>query len=344
MEGNFRNRVQSSVQEKRHNLEIWIETASQTEKACCLENAGEQAVIEQLVVLNQTLDKAERGTLGVCTVCHGQVEESLLAIDYTASVCLDDLSDEQRRQLELELEFSSEIQRALLPQQAPDIPGLDIAAYSRPAQIVGGDYFDFFRFNEGTHGLVIADVSGHGFSSSLLMSSLQTALHTLVSDNNSLTEVIQRINQYYLHNVNLTTFITIFLAQYDPKQQVLTYCNAGHNPPILLQRRTNGNNSITLLRPTAAAVGLVDEYKVRSEQVTLQPDDILLLYTDGLTEATGASQEEFGLDRLTRLVVENAGLSAHDMVSLVRNEVDKFSAGRPPADDLTMVAGRVLAQ
>ena len=268
MEKDFQNRVQISIQEKRHNLESWIETASQTEKTCCLENAGEQAVLEQLAVLDQTLDKAESGTLGVCSVCHGQVEQSLLAIDYTACVCLDDLSDEQRRQLESELEYSSEIQRALLPQQTPDIPGLEIAAYSRPAQIVGGDYFDFFQYEGGSHGLVVADVSGHGFSSSLLMSSLQTALHTLASDNHSLTEVIQRINHYYLHNVNLTTFITLFLGQYDPRQQVLTYVNAGHNPPILFHRQADGNGSTTWLCPTAAAVGLVEEYKVRSEQIS----------------------------------------------------------------------------
>src|SRR5512136_1104089 len=194
MEGNFQNRIQSSIQEKRHNLENWIGTASQPEKECCLENAGEPAVIEQLTVLDQTLEKAKNETLGICAICHGQVDESILAIDYTASVCLDCLSEEQRRQLESELEFSSEIQRALLPQQAPNFPGLDLAAYSRPAQIVGGDYFDFFQFSEGSYGLVVADVSGHGFSSSLLMSSLQTALHTLASDNHSVTEVIQRIN------------------------------------------------------------------------------------------------------------------------------------------------------
>ena len=343
MEENFRKRVQSSVQEKRHNLENWIETASQPEKDCCLENAGEQAVIKQLAVLDQTLEKAKTETLGVCAICHGQVDESILAIDYTATVCLDDLSEEQRRHLESELEFSSEIQRALLPHQPPNIPGLDIAAYSRPAQIVGGDYFDFFQFMEGSYGLVVADVSGHGFSASLLMSSLQTALHTLALDSNSVTEVIQRINQYYLHNVNLTTFITLFLGQYDSKEQLLTYCNAGHNPPLLFQWQADGDGTITLLRPTEAAVGLVEEYKVLSKQVMLQPGDILLLYSDGVTEATGSNQEEFGLDRLTRLVQENTGLSAHKLVSAVRNEMDDFSAGMSPADDVTLVAGRVLA-
>src|SRR5512136_314124 len=119
MEENFQNRVKSSIQDKRHNLENWIETASQPEKECCLENAGEPAVIEQLTVLDQTLEKANNDTLRICTISHGHVDDSILAIDYTATVCLDCLSEEQRRQLESELEFSSEIQRALLPQQAP---------------------------------------------------------------------------------------------------------------------------------------------------------------------------------------------------------------------------------
>jgi sigma-B regulation protein RsbU (phosphoserine phosphatase) len=341
MKKDFKDQVKTSVQEKHHNLEGWLETAPQIKKQCCLENAGEQAVSSQLSVLDQTLAKVENDTLGICEVCHGRVEESLLAIDYTASVCLNCLSDEERHHLESELEFSSEIQRALLPQQAPSIPGLDIAAYSRPAQIIGGDYFDFFQFSGGSFGLVVADVIGHGFSASLLMSSLQTALQTLALDNDSVAEVISRINRYYLHNVNLTTFITIFLGQYDPGRHILTYCNAGHNPPILYRRLADGKGSTHWLQPTAAAVGLVEEYKVRSEQITLQPDDTILLYTDGVTEATNPNQEEFGPERLMNLVLENASLSAQELVLVVRKSLADFCAGRSPADDLTVVTVKV---
>jgi sigma-B regulation protein RsbU (phosphoserine phosphatase) len=242
------------------------------------------------------------------------------------------------------LEFSTEIQRALLPQRAPTIPGLEIAAFSRPANIISGDYFDFFQFKGGSPGLVVADVVGHGFSASLLMSSLQSALHTLAMDNRSVINIIQRINQYYLHNINLTTFITVFLGQYDPDQQVLTYCNAGHNPPLLFRRQADGKASFSWLLPTAAAVGLVEEYKVRSEQVVLLRNDILLLYTDGVTELNSPNQEEFGKERLAGLVAQNADVSAPDLISAIRKELDAFSGRKPPKDDLTIIAVRVIAQ
>ena len=113
---------------------------------------------------------------------NGMVDESLLQMDYTASVCLGDYSTQERRQLEDELELSQVIQRALLPQQVPDMTGFDIAGYSRPAQIIGGDYFDFLRFKDGAHGFVVADVSGKGISAGILMTSLQTAFHTIVPE------------------------------------------------------------------------------------------------------------------------------------------------------------------
>src|SRR5574342_227883 len=110
-------------------------------------------------------------------------------MDYTAHVCLDHYSDEERQRLESELELSQVVQRALLPQRAPRISGVEIAGFSRPAEIIGGDYFDFFKFRDGSHGLVIADISGHGVSAAMLMSSLQTAIQTMAPDLDSPAEV-----------------------------------------------------------------------------------------------------------------------------------------------------------
>jgi sigma-B regulation protein RsbU (phosphoserine phosphatase) len=327
--------------EKHRNLDGWLETAPQTEKQRCLDCEDEKPVQEHLCVLDEVLEKADNETLGVCEVCHGHVDDSLLEIDFTATVCLDCLSDEEKRHLESELEFSSEIQRAYLPQEAPAIPGLDIAAFSRPAQIIGGDYFDFFRFGNGAHGLVIADVMGHGVSASLLMSSLQTALHTLIPDTASASNVIQRVNHYYLHNVNLTTFVTVFLGQFDPDRRILTYCNAGHNPPLLYRKQANGNAPVSWLRPTGAAVGLVEEYKLRTEQVTLQEGDIVLLYTDGLTEAANPQGHPFGNDRLAELVTQNASLSAQNLIAALRKGLTEFIGGASLADDVTMVVCKV---
>ncbi len=338
---NIYHRILNSVQEKRRNLDGWLETSPQPEKIRCVDCPDDQPVQEHLQVLDEAVQKAENETLGVCQVCHGHVEDSVLEIDYTASICLDCLSEDERRRLESELEFSSEIQRALLPQQAPAIPGLEVGAFSRPAQIIGGDYFDFIRFKQGAYGLVIADVMGHGVSASLLMSSLQTALQTLIPDTDSACDVIQRVNRHYLHNVNLTTFVTVFLGQFDPDRRLLTYCNAGHNPPLLQRKQPDGSAQAAWLKPTGAAIGLVEEYKLRSEQVALQAGDLLLLYTDGVTEAVNPQGEPFDQDRLAELASRNAHLSAQEIISALRTGLDDFVDQGTLADDATMVVCKV---
>jgi len=342
MESDVIGRIQAGLECKRENLVHWLESAPEVEKEtclCCEDEVDEQEVQAHLQVIDTALDKAADQTLGVCDVCHGQVEARLLEMDYTASVCLDHYSDEERRQLENELELSQVVQRALLPRETPSIPGVDLAAFSRPAQIVGGDYFDFFRFHDGAHGLVIADVEGHGVSSGMLMSSLQTALHTLVPDNDSPVPVLERINRFYIHNINFTTFVTVFLSRFDPATRELTYASAGHNPPLLLH--LNGGTSASWLNPTAAAIGLTEEYHVRAETITLSPGDVLLLYTDGVTEATNAEGKPYGADRLALAAREHAGLSAQELVRGIRQSLQAFCGEKPLADDITLLACKV---
>src|SRR5574341_532414 len=167
-------RIQESLEEKRENVTEFLESASEAEKETCLcEDEG--GVHAHLEVIETSLEKIEDETLGICVICHEPVDSELLQMDYTASVCLGHFTEAELRQLEIELELSQVVQRALLPQQIPNIQGVELAAFHRPSEIIGGDYFDFFRFRDGTHGLVIADVSGHGVSAGMLMSSLQTA-------------------------------------------------------------------------------------------------------------------------------------------------------------------------
>jgi len=331
-------RIRQSLLEKRQNVSVWLETAPESEKECCLGEAPEAPVEAHLQVVNAALEKAEDETLGVCQVCHGQIEPGVLEIDYTASICLDCLSAPEKRRLESELEFSTQVQRALLPQEDPSIPGLEVAAFSRPAQYIGGDYFDFFRFRDGSQGLVIADVMGHGVSASLLMSSLQTALQTLAPDYDAAPELMRRINRFYLHNIKLTTFVTIFLGQFDPERRRLAYCNAGHNPPLLL-RQAGGLPA--WLGPTAAAVGLVEDYRVRAETVSLEPGDIVVLYTDGVTEAVNPSSEQLGRERLADLVAAHAQEPARELLASLRQGLSDFLDGESLADDVTIVVCKV---
>lgn len=334
-------RIRDGLLQKRQNLTNWLRTVPRRKKLVSLGPADEAAVQAHLHVLDTALEKAAHQTLGWCQICHGYVDSSLLEMDYTACVCLDHLSPEERRRLESDLELSQVIQKALLPQQIPTIPGLDLAVFSRPAQIVGGDYFDFFQFADGSPGLAIADVAGHGMSASLLMASVQTALRTLIPESDSPVEVLQRVNRFFYHNVHMTTFVTLFLGRFDPALHTLTYSNAGHNPPLLFRSGMDGQESISWLSPTGAAIGLIEEFQITTETMPLAPGDTLLFYTDGVTEAIDQQEEEFGQDRIVELIRREAALPARDLVRALRQGLQEFTADQPLADDTTIIVGKI---
>lgn len=329
--------------EQRQNLTSWLHRTPSRQKQIRLGPANEAAVQKRLRRLDEAIDKAEAQTLGLCEVCHEYVETDRLTMDYTTTVCIDHLSGAEREQLEYELELATKVQQALLPEQEPQIPGVEVAAFSRPAAIVGGDYFDFYRFQDGRPGLAIGDVAGHGMSASLLMASLQASLRILVPDHESPEAVMHRLNQLFYHNVRMTNFITLFLAQYDPAIRRLTYSSAGHNPPLLLRARRNGSPPVSWLQPTGAAIGLVEESNFTTANVTLSSGDLLLLYTDGVSEATNRQQEEFGVDRLVRVVQQPARSSAYGVVQELRAELQRFAEGQPLDDDTTIVALRITS-
>ncbi len=325
------------LDEKRHNITEFLESATESQKDTCL-CSDEHCVEDHLQVIETSLIKIEDGTLGVCEICYGHLEVGRLEMDYTASVCLDHYSDEERRRLESELELSQIVQRALLPQRMPNIEGVELAAFSRPSEIIGGDYFDFFKFRDGTPGLVIADVSGHGVSAGMLMSSLQTALRTIAPDVDSPAEILERINRFYIHNINFTTFVTVFLARFDPASRTLTYVNSGHNPPAVLRRSATEVNWLTR---TAPAIGLAEMYYPGTETITFSDGDALLLYTDGVTEAFNIGMEQFGQERLAELLIHNVDLSASDILQAVLQGVNVFGNNQSLADDVTMIAMKI---
>src|SRR5215212_3818084 len=330
-------RIQEGLQEKQKEITEFLETAPEIEKDVCL-CEDEECIENHLHVIETSLEKIEDQTLGVCVICHEYVDPQLLEMDYTAAVCLDHYSDEERRRLESELELSQIVQRALLPQRMPNIRGVELAAFSRPSEIIGGDYFDFFQFRDGTHGLVIADVSGHGVSAAMLMSSLQTAIRTMAPETDSPAEILERINRLYIHNIHFTTFVTVFLARFDPTTLTLTYVNAGHNPPAV---RRNSDSMITWLRPTAPAIGLAEDFHARMETMSFEEGDSLLLYTDGVTEVLNISNEQFGQDRLAELVQQHADRPAPDLLQAVRQAISAFGGNMPLVDDVTMVALKI---
>lgn len=341
MEATIFERIRGGLLQKRSNLVEWLRTTPARTRQVRLGPAAEPALQAHLRTLDTAIAQAKDHTLGRCHVCQETVDPELLEMDYTSCVCLDHFSEAEQRLLEADLELAQKVQKALLPQHAPTIPGLELAIFSRPAQIVGGDYFDFFHFADGTHGLAIADVAGHGMSASLLMASLQTALRTLVPTTDSPVEVLRHLNRFFCHNVHFTTFVTLFLACFDPATRTLTYGNAGHNPPLLYCRQARNSDSVTWLQPTGAAIGLIEEFQINTETVTLTQGDILLLYTDGVTEAMDGAEDQFGRERLADLVRREAGLPIKDLVQAIRQEVQAFTGDQPLADDTTIVVGKV---
>jgi sigma-B regulation protein RsbU (phosphoserine phosphatase) len=341
MEAPISERIRTSLLEKRVRLTEWLRTTPSHRKGILLGPSTEHAVHAHLGAIDDCIAQAESGTLGRCEVCHDYIETDLLEIDYTARVCLAHFSEEEVRQLESDLELAQSVQKALLPQEVPNVPGLEIAAFSRPAQIVGGDYFDFIESGGGAHCLVIADVAGHGVSASLQMASIQAMLRAIVPVNHSPAEVVRQMHQLFIHNIRFTTFVTFFIGAFNPTTKTLTYCNAGHNPPMALQERKTARGSIAWLNPTGAAIGLVEEAEFGERILSLHEGDLLVMYTDGVTEAVDPQNEEFGSERLVAMIEPLYQSPPKEVVSAIREGLESFSGGKPLADDTTVVVCRI---
>jgi sigma-B regulation protein RsbU (phosphoserine phosphatase) len=330
--------LRENLQRQQQNLSDWLQRTPPAKKQIHLGPSDEGAAQAHLQTLEVALAKADNKTLGICEVCHDYVETDRLEMDFTANVCIDHYSAEQKRQLEAELQLSHKVQKGLLPQQLPSIPDLRLAAFIQPAQVVGGDYYDFFRFRDGAHGWAIADVMGKGLPASMLMASLQAALRILVPEHESPAEVVRRLNALFCHNVHLIKFVTLFLVRYDHQTRMLEYCNAGHHPPLLLQR----SQAVKWLKPTGAAIGLTENFTFEMNTVKLEAGDVLLFYTDGVTEARNDVEEEFGEERLAELAKAHAHETPQGLLEALRLALHQF-AGAAPHDDITIVIGKVAA-
>jgi sigma-B regulation protein RsbU (phosphoserine phosphatase) len=341
METTMLERVRTYLFQKRDFLGEWLRASPADKKTVLLGPSSQGAVLAHLGTIDDTIAKTESGDFGVCKVCGESVNADLLEVDYTANVCIEHLSNEEIARLEDELELARTVQKALLPQEAPSIPGLDIAAYSRPAEFLGGDYFDFIDFSADVHGLVIADVAGHGVSASLQMASIQALARAIIPASPSPAAVVKHIHTLFRHNIRFTTFVSFFIAAFSSATKTLTYCNAGHNPPLLLCPDHTQKSSVSWLHPTGPAIGLVETTEFGEQALTLRPGDLLVLYTDGVVEATDPNNNLFGMDRLVGAVERLYNSSLKEMVQGIRQSVEGFVVGRPLSDDTTFVVCRI---
>jgi sigma-B regulation protein RsbU (phosphoserine phosphatase) len=317
-----------------------LRTTPRAEKEALLGPVGETEVQKHLEVIDSTIEKVSHSDMGICEICQGTIETELLEMDYTCCYCLDHYSAEDKRKLEFELELAQTAQKSLLPQQVPDRTGIDTAAFSRPTQVISGDYFDYFDFKDGCQGLTIVDVEGHGISASLPMASVQALLRTLVPDSVSPAQVTSQLQRLMIHNIRFTSFVTLFLASFNPDTRSFTYCNAGHNPPLLYRGNTD-NETIQWLMPNGPAIGLVEEFDFQENRAQLEPGDTIILYTDGITEAANPKGEDFGWERLLEAARRTAGSSAKNLLDTIRRDLTEFTGGEPLADDATIMVFKI---
>ena len=244
----------------------------------------------------------------------------------------------QRDELEREIELAAAVQQRLLPAAPPAIPGFDIAGQMIPARIVGGDYFDYIGLPSGGLGLAIADVAGKGVAASLLMSSVQMALRVDSATTPHPNQLVQNLNQVLNEVTDTGRYVTLFYGKLDVAQSELEFTNAGHLPPLLLRRRSP---EPTFLEVGGTVVGLFEQSQYDAARVRLEKGDVLVLYTDGITETTDSTGEQFSVDRLTALVRDHASEVAQELVKTILEAVSRFRGDKDLEDDLTLVVIKI---
>ncbi len=239
----------------------------------------------------------------------------------------------EKRKLEDEIALARHIQNSLLPSSPPRLPGMEIAVETRPCRQVGGDYFDFLTTKKGDLGIAIGDISGKGMPAALLMSSLQASLRAEVENGHPIQDSMRLVNSLLFKSTSPEKFVTLFYGELNPHQRTLAYCNAGHNYPLLV----HPTGRVDRLEKGGTILGAFPDVQYEVGKAQLSRGDLLILYTDGVTEALNQREEEYGEERLLSSVVDHRGLSPREIKEKIINGVERFSSPAPLYDDLTIM-------
>jgi serine phosphatase RsbU (regulator of sigma subunit) len=237
-----------------------------------------------------------------------------------------------------EMEIARRLQRRLLPEHAPMIEELDIAADNLPAREVGGDFYDFIPVTKDKWGFVIADVSGKGMAAAIFMGLSRTIVRASMTGSLHIAAALEQANELICRDSTSGMFVTLFVAVLTPGENKLTYVNAGHNPPLLF--RTDSGEMIKL-KTKGIALGVKSGVRLEEAEVDLEKGNMLVLYTDGITEAVNEKGEAFGEERLMEIIRKNSRLSAKEMIRKIQDDVMIFAGTQPQYDDITLLIMRV---
>ncbi|MBI3765800.1 MAG: SpoIIE family protein phosphatase [Ignavibacteriales bacterium] len=290
-------------------------------------------LVNLLQEVETALERIDDGTYGICHKCNEPIEPGYLRSYPLVTVCLSHLSGDQQRAVERDLELASKIQGKLLPVPHLHLDGWEFAYRYEPLGPVSGDYCDVVKNNDGKDSVYffLGDVSGKGVAASLLMTQLHAIFHSLIAADLPLQQLVERANRVFAESTLTTHFATLVCGKAG-SDGVVEICNAGHCPPLIVH-----DGVITRVGTTGFPLGLIDNSRYEVRTVQLHNNDLLLLYTDGLTEVRNSSEEEYGEERLASVVRNSGHQPPKQLIDTCLNDFTAFRNGTDRLDDLTIM-------
>jgi sigma-B regulation protein RsbU (phosphoserine phosphatase) len=352
---------------EEHDLETWMRALSaepesvreeRARECLTLEKAGARLLL-QIKMKDQLVGILSLGRRAGAHEFSAKDKEMLMSVAGQLALIIENSKLAERmveeERLRRELSLAAEVQQKLFPENPPATASLELAALCQPARMVGGDYYDFIVFDNKQLGIAVADVAGKGISAALLMSTVQASLrsqamanHASVETPDSIAALVSAMNRLLCRSTGTASYVTFFYAQYDESTARLTYVNAGHNPPLLVRaaqqptaQGKNGARRCTKLTTGGLVIGLFEDCRYVEESIELHSGDLILAYTDGVSEALNIYGEEFGEDRLEDALVAASHLSVNEIRDDLMRRIREWCAGAPQHDDSTLVLLKV---
>jgi phosphoserine phosphatase RsbU/P len=245
----------------------------------------------------------------------------------------------ERNKIGRELSIAKEVQQKLFPQSLPEIKNVNYYGVCKPADAVGGDYYDYFRISQKETAFAIGDIAGHGLSSALLMAGLVGFVRSnAIMYNDDLKIFMDKVNRLMCDSTDGSRFATFFYSVYNSETKTIRYVNAGHNPPLLYMSKSK---SFEELKTDGFIIGGMCEFRYKDASMKFDGDDLLLFYTDGITETFNDIHEQFGEERLKKIIEENYNLSPKEICEKIIGAVENYANGKPQADDMTLLAIKI---
>ena len=282
--------------------------------------------------VDSALQRMDDGIYGLCEVCHDPVETERIIANPTERFCIDHLTASQQRALEEDLQLAAQIQNTLLPLPNRTVFGWDVAYHYQPAGPVSGDYCDLINGEQDSLYFVLGDVSGKGVAASMLMAHLHAMFRTLASIKMPLEQMVERASRVFCESTLPTQYATLVCGKANKNGEV-EICNAGHLPPLLVQR-----GQVTSVAATGLPLGMFGTESFSVNKFQMQKGDSILLYTDGCSERSNQDGQEYGTDRLCDMLKAEPNLAPRLLLEHGLRQIESFAQGNAPFDDVTLMA------